>query len=130
MRDFGNIFGLFMGALIAGSAAASANAKAPSWAPLIGTWRAADFGSCGIDDVRHGRITAVSKDALLTDKIHCSIESGARTARGYSMKAICEVGANYYAALSYEWRLTSPTEAVLTQDGYEKRLIRCEGGVE
>lgn len=66
----------------------------------------------------------------MTDKIHCSIEDGAATADGFLMEAICEVGASYYAVLTYNWRLTSETEAVLTQSGYEKRLVRCEGEVE
>ena len=107
--------------------APAAQADAPPWAPLIGKWRAADYGSCGIDDTRLGRVTSVTKDALLTDKIFSTIEGGAATETGFSMEAICEVGANYYAVLTYDWRLTSETEAVLTQDGYERRLIRCEG---
>ena len=100
---------------------------APPWAPIIGKWRAADYESCGIDDTRFGRITSVTEDAMLTDKIHCSIESGAATDAGFAMEAICEVGADYYLVLNYDWRLVSDTEAVLTQDGYQRRLIRCEG---
>lgn len=116
-----------LAALIALTATITA-ADAPPWAPLIGKWRAADYGSCGIDDTRFGRITSVTEDALLTDKIFCSIESGAVTEARYTIEAICEVGANYYAVLTYDWRLTSDTEAVLTQDGYERRLLRCEEG--
>ena len=126
MQFFRNIFWV----LTALAAPLPASADAPPWAPVIGKWRAADYGSCGVDDTRFGRITSVSDDAMLTDKIHCSIEGGAATAHGLVMEAICEVGANYYAVLTFDWTLTSDTEAVMTQDGYEKRLIRCKGEVE
>ena len=102
-------------------------AEAPPWAPIIGKWRAADYGGCGIDDVRFGRITSVSEQALLTDKIFCALEGGAATDDGYRLEAICEVGTNYYMPLTFNWRLTSTTEAVIDQDGFERRLIRCEG---
>ena len=116
----------FLLAVMALSAGSSA-ADAPPWAPIIGKWRAADYGSCGIDDTRFGRITSVTAEALLTDKIFCAIQNGATSETGYTMEAICEVGMNYYAVLTYDWRLISDTEAALTQDGYERRLIRCEG---
>lgn len=130
MRIFRNMFWLGAGALIALAQTAAADAGAPPWAPLIGAWRTTDFDSCGVDDVRYGRITSIGKSSMLIGMIHCVIEDGAATDDGYTLTAECELGEGYYTRLTYDWRLTSPNDAVMTNEGYEKRLVRCVGGVE
>lgn len=130
MRIFGNMFWLFVAVLIAGSGAAFADNDPPSWAPLIGAWRTTDYESCGVDDVRYGRITSIGKTSMLVGAVHCVIEAGAATDKGYTLTAECELGEGYYTRLTYDWRLTTPNDAVMTNEGYEKRLVRCAGGVE
>ena len=130
MRIFLNMFALAAGALIASSGAPLAGDAPPPWAPLIGAWRTTDYESCGVDDVRYGRITSVGDSSMLVGAVHCVIEDGAATEYGFTLTAECELGEGYYTRLSYDWRLTGPNDAVMTNEGYEKRLVRCVGGVE
>ncbi len=124
------MFWLCAGALIAVSGAVRANTDPPPWAPLIGAWRTTDYESCGVDDVRYVRITSIGKSSMLVGAVHCVIEDGAETESGFTLTAECELGEGYYTRLRYDWRLTSPNDAVMTNEGYQKRLVRCEGGVE
>ncbi len=124
------MFWLFAGALISSSDAALANDAPPPWSPLIGAWRTTDYDSCGVDDVRYGRITSIGVNSMLVGAVHCVIEDGAATESGFTLMAECELGEGYYTRLTYDWRLDGPNDAVMTNEGYEKRLVRCVGGVE
>ncbi len=130
MRIFRNIFWPCAAALIASSGAAFGNETPPPWAPLIGAWRTTDFDSCGVDDVRYGRITSIGKTSMLVGAVHCAIEGGAATETGFTLTGECELGEGYYTRLTYDWRLLGANDAVMTNEGYEKRLVRCVGGVE
>lgn len=130
MRIFRNMFWLGAATICALAPPAFADAETPPWAPLIGAWRTTDFDSCGVDDVRYGRITSVGKSSMLVGMVHCVIEDGEATETGFTLTAECELGEGYYTRLTYDWRLTGPNKAVMTNEGYEKRLVRCVGGVE
>lgn len=130
MRNFRDMFWLGAGTLIALAPPATADDETPPWAPLIGAWRTTDYKSCGVDDVRYGRITSIGKSSMLVGAVHCVIEDGATTDDGFTLTAECELGEGYYTRLTYDWRLTTPNDAVMTNEGYEKRLVRCVGGVE
>ncbi len=124
------MFGPCAAALIASSGAAPADDAPPPWSPLIGAWRTTDYDSCGVDDVRYGRITSIGVNSMLVGAVHCVIEDGAATESGFTLMAECELGEGYYTRLTYDWRLDGPNDAVMTNEGYEKRLVRCVGGVE
>lgn len=130
MRNFRNMVWLGVGVLITLAPPVIADAEPPPWAPLIGAWRTTDYDSCGVDDVRYGRITSIGKNSMLVGAVHCVIEDGAATDVGFTLSAECELGEGYYTRLAYDWRLTGPNEAVMTNEGYERRLVRCVGGVE
>lgn len=130
MRIFRNMFWLGVGVLTALAPPVIADTEPPQWVPLIGAWRTTDYDSCGVDDVRYGRITSVGKSSMLVGAVHCVIETGETTETGFTLTAECELGEGYYTRLTYDWRLTSPNDAVMTNEGYEKRLVRCVGGVE
>ena len=120
---------LMIGAVLTPLAAAADSA---AWTPLIGAWRTADYVSCGVDDVRAGRITSVGEKALLIGHIVCVIEQGVTSADGavISIGAECDLGGGYMTRLDYEWRLQGPDEVLLEHLGYERRLVRCRKGVE
>lgn len=124
------MFWLGVGALVALAPPAAADDEPPPWAPLIGAWRTTDHDSCGVDDVRYGRITSIGESSLLVGAVHCVIEDGAATENGFTLSAECELGEGYYTRLTFDWRLTGQNAAVMTNEGYEKRLVRCVGGVE
>lgn len=130
MQIFGNMFWLVISAPALIVSGAMAEAETPPWAPLIGAWRTTDYDSCGVDDVRYGRITSIGKTSMLVGAVHCAIEGGAATETGFTLTGECELGEGYYTRLTYDWRLTGPNDAVMTNEGYEKRLVRCVGGVE
>lgn len=116
-------------AAILAALAAPASAE-PVWSDLIGTWRPADYASCGIDDVRYGRIVSVGRASLLLGQVSCVIRDGAKTEAGFALDGDCDLGGGYRARLAYDWRMVGPDEAVLTHEGFETRLLRCGEGVE
>ena len=107
----------------------AAPAIAAPWDPVKGDWRGAEITSCGIDDVRVGNIMSVNDRTLRYGFIHCAIEGGDTADDGaITINARCDLGGGYEADLSYEWRLDNPNEALMTHEGYTRRLIRCIGG--
>lgn len=110
--------------------AEAAGATAAPWAPLIGEWRTMDYASCGVDDVRAGRITSVGRTSFASGDLYCVIESGEAAGGVITFRADCDLGGGYMVTLDFRWRLVSANEAVLTRQGYDTRLVRCQKGLE
>ncbi|MEO1613568.1 MAG: hypothetical protein AAFU55_14620 [Pseudomonadota bacterium] len=105
-------------------------AAAAPWDAVIGAWRTPEIDSCGVDDARIGRLTSVSETAMMIGHVICTIKDGAETGETVRITGACDLGGGYMVDLDYEWRLTSETEAVMSNEGYETALVRCERGVE
>ncbi|RMF04479.1 MAG: hypothetical protein D6773_06380 [Alphaproteobacteria bacterium] len=111
-------------------APAFAAAEEDAWQPLKGNWRTTEIASCGIDDVRAGRILSVGENSIRHGFILCVIREGAREGDAIRLVAQCDLGGGYETPLEYEFRLTGPHEATLSLYGQEKRLVRCVKGIE
>ena len=105
-------------------------AAAAPWDAVIGAWRTPEIDSCGVDDARIGRLTSVSETGMMIGHVICTIKDGAKTGETVRITGACDLGGGYMVDLDYEWRLTSETEAIMSNEGYETALVRCERGVE
>ena len=105
-------------------------AHAAPWDAIKGNWRTTDIASCGIDDVRAGRILSMGENSIRYGFLLCVIRDGAGDGEAVTVNADCDLGGGYETPLTYEWTLTGPNAATMRVNGYDTQLIRCEKGIE
>lgn len=105
-------------------------AAAAPWDALKGNWRTTEIASCGIDDVRAGRILSMGENSIRYGHLLCIIEDGEEDGANITINAECDLGGGYETLLTYEWTLSSETEAIMHLNGYDTALVRCEKGIE
>lgn len=106
------------------------SANASPWDPIKGNWRTTGIASCGIDDVRAGRIMSIGNRSLRYGYVHCVIETGATDGNHINIEARCDLGGGYEASLTYAWVLAGNDIATLSHEGTEVQLVRCGEGIE
>ncbi|MEM7544524.1 MAG: hypothetical protein AAF367_03225 [Pseudomonadota bacterium] len=110
--------------------ALAAPASASPWEPVKGNWRTTEIASCGIDDVRAGRILSMGDRAIRYGFLLCVIQDGTSANQTISVTAQCDLGGGYETPMTYEWILTGPHTALMRLNGYDTALVRCEKGIE
>ena len=99
-------------------------AAAAPWDAMIGNWRTTEIASCGIDDVRVGRILSISETTIRHGFVLCVIENGEVDGDRIEVDAQCDLGGGYETPLSYAWTIAGD-EAVMRLNGYDTSLVRC-----
>ena len=105
-------------------------AHASPWDAIQGNWRTTEIASCGMDDVRAGRILSMGENSIRYGFLLCVIRDGAGDGEAVTVNADCDLGGGYETPLTYEWTLTGPNAATMHVNGYDTQLIRCEKGIE
>lgn len=121
-----------VGALAAAIACLSpfSPAQAAPWHAIKGNWRTTEIASCGIDDVRAGRILSMGENSIRYGFLLCIIRDGTEGDQTITVNANCDLGGGYETPLTYEWTLTGPNAATMRVNGYDTPLMRCEKGIE
>ena len=99
--------------------------SAAPWDAVIGNWRTTEINSCGIDDVRVGRILSVSETTIWHGFVICVISEGAAEGDAVTIEAQCDLGGGYETPLTYQWRLGDRDQAVLRLNDYDTDIVRC-----